>query len=267
MNVLLLIAERRTHRSRVEDFPTQCSFDRADDNSCGFQQAHPDQIQVRASKRINGRLIRWGSVSIVSNLSSPPGRLRPPRRPLPRLRLTTTAHPCSKSEPFNLSWGPLRGHGSDTLMLFLSYPIDTTYKASLTERGEGPLRGRASGSNDLPWALPRVLQAILKIKRAADANGWCAGPAPCSVCSKDLSSTFVRACAAALLQRAVPEVRRGPGRGGKPRRDTGTATGKQQRNGQSQRYRERVKNRKPPAEEAVPEVARVIPKKFFRRLL
>ena len=46
-----------------------------------------------------------------------------------------------------------------------------------------------------------------------------------------------------------------------------TAAGKQKRNGQSRRYRERVRSRKPPAEEAVPEAARVITKKFFRRLL
>lgn len=32
--------------NRIEDFPTQCSFERADDNSCRFQSAHPDQIQV-----------------------------------------------------------------------------------------------------------------------------------------------------------------------------------------------------------------------------
>jgi hypothetical protein len=43
-----------------------------------------------------------------------------------------------------------------------------------------------------------------------------------------------------------------------------TAAGKQQRNGQSQRYRERVRSRKSPPEEAVPEAARVITKKFFR---
>ena len=40
-----------------------------------------------------------------------------------------------------------------------------------------------------------------------------------------------------------------------------------ERNEQSRRYRERVKDRKPPEKEAVPETARVIPKKFFRRLL
>src|SRR5208337_2049326 len=45
------------------------------------------------------------------------------------------------------------------------------------------------------------------------------------------------------------------------------AAGKQKRNGQSRRYRERVKSRKPPADEAVGDAARVITKKFFRRLL
>ncbi len=39
------------------------------------------------------------------------------------------------------------------------------------------------------------------------------------------------------------------------------------RNQQSRRYRECVKDRKPPEKEVVPEAARVITKKFFRRLL
>lgn len=46
-----------------------------------------------------------------------------------------------------------------------------------------------------------------------------------------------------------------------------TAAGKQKRKRQSQRYRKRVQERKPPQKEAVPEAARVIPKKFFRGLL
>lgn len=46
-----------------------------------------------------------------------------------------------------------------------------------------------------------------------------------------------------------------------------TAEGKRKRNGQSRRYRERLKSRKPPEKEAVPEAARVIPKNFFRWLL
>ena len=46
-----------------------------------------------------------------------------------------------------------------------------------------------------------------------------------------------------------------------------TAVGKQKRNGQSRRYRERVRSRKPPAGEAVGDAARVITQKFFRGLL
>lgn len=46
-----------------------------------------------------------------------------------------------------------------------------------------------------------------------------------------------------------------------------TAAGKRKRNGQSQRYRQRVKQRKPRQKEVVAEAARVIPKKFFRGLL
>jgi hypothetical protein len=42
-----------------------------------------------------------------------------------------------------------------------------------------------------------------------------------------------------------------------------TAVGKQKRNGQSRRYRERVRDQKPPAGEAVADAARVIAKKFF----
>jgi hypothetical protein len=47
-----------------------------------------------------------------------------------------------------------------------------------------------------------------------------------------------------------------------------TGAGKQQRNGQSRRYRGRVKSRKPPEPEAVNEAARVITTEhFFRPLL
>ena len=47
-----------------------------------------------------------------------------------------------------------------------------------------------------------------------------------------------------------------------------TAVGKERRNGQSRRYRERVRNRQPAApEEAVPEATRVITHSFFRLLL
>lgn len=45
------------------------------------------------------------------------------------------------------------------------------------------------------------------------------------------------------------------------------AAGKQKRNGQSRRYRERVRGRNRPEKEAVGEAARVITEKFFRWLL
>jgi hypothetical protein len=44
-----------------------------------------------------------------------------------------------------------------------------------------------------------------------------------------------------------------------------TAAGQKKRNGQSQRYRERVKSRKPPEPEAVNEAARVITQEHFFR--
>jgi hypothetical protein len=44
-----------------------------------------------------------------------------------------------------------------------------------------------------------------------------------------------------------------------------TATGQQKRNGQSRRYRERVRSRKPPEKEAVGEAARVITREDFFR--
>ena len=44
-----------------------------------------------------------------------------------------------------------------------------------------------------------------------------------------------------------------------------TAAGKQKRNGQSRRYRERVKSRKPPEPKAVNDPARVIPTEHFFR--
>ena len=46
-----------------------------------------------------------------------------------------------------------------------------------------------------------------------------------------------------------------------------TAAGKQKRNGQSRRYRQRVRSRKTPAEEAVPDAARVITNDFFSMLV
>jgi hypothetical protein len=98
----------------------------------------------------------------------------------------------------------------------------------LIRRSAAPRRGvtipsgaGASGSNDLPWALPRVLQAIPKIKRAAGANGPRAGRDPGGVCSKDVSSGLVRDGRGSAIAARSAGRRRGPGRGGRPRRAIG----------------------------------------------
>ncbi len=54
-----------------------------------------------------------------------------------------------------------------------------------------PSRAGASGSHHLPWALPRVLQAIPKIKRLVGGSDWHVGRACGAVCSKDASSAFI----------------------------------------------------------------------------
>lgn len=46
-----------------------------------------------------------------------------------------------------------------------------------------------------------------------------------------------------------------------------TVAGQEKRNGQSRRYRERVRNRKAPKKQALPEAARVITINFFRGFL
>lgn len=84
------------------------------------------------------------------------------------------------------------------------------------------LQGRASGSNHLPWAFPRILQAIPKIKRAVDGNGRRADPGPGDACSKDVSGAFVRATRVSAIAAGNAGGRRGYGRSGRPRRDTGT---------------------------------------------
>ena len=96
-----------------------------------------------------------------------------------------------------------------------------------------PSGAGASGSNDLPWALPRVLQAIPKIKKAARENGWRADRGLDCVCSKDVSSAFGHDGRGSAIAASRAKRRRGPGRGGRPRRSIGprrranrSATGK-----------------------------------------
>ena len=71
------------------------------------------------------------------------------------------------------------------------------------------------------------------------------------------------ASAPALLQRGVPKAARKWSRWKAQQSYRATVAGLQKRNGQIQRYRERVRNRKTPEKAAVGEAARVIPKNFF----
>src|SRR5580658_5719549 len=72
------------------------------------------------------------------------------------------------------------------------------------------------------WALPRILQAIPKIKRLAGESDRSADPAHGGAYSKDVNSAFVRRTHDSVIAARSAGRRRGHGRGGKPRRATGT---------------------------------------------
>jgi hypothetical protein len=58
------------------------------------------------------------------------------------------------------------------------------------ERSGFPSRAGLAGSNHLPWALLRILQAIPKIKRAPSGSGRAAARGRGGVCSKDARGAF-----------------------------------------------------------------------------
>jgi hypothetical protein len=132
-----------------------------------------------------------------------------------------------------------------------------------------PSRAGASGSHHLPWALPRVLQSIPKIKGLAGGSDWHVGRACGAVCSKDASNAFIPGKhASAIAASAARRAARKWSRWKAQQAYRATVVGKQKRNGQSRHYRERVRSRKPPEPEAVSEPARVITTEhFFRPLL
>src|SRR6185503_16367972 len=80
-------------------------------------------------------------------------------------------------------------------------------------------RAGASGSHDLPWALPRVLQPAVKIKRRIGEQP-CAAPGAAGVCSRAASNSFIRNRCASVIAVSPAGRRRGAGRGGKRSRDT-----------------------------------------------
>src|SRR5450432_3434195 len=131
----------------------------------------------------------------------------------------------------------------------------------MIRRSAAPRRGVPSppeqellGAMTSHGPFPRVLQAIPKIKRAAGGNGRHAGsgvrPGRGGACSKDVSGGFVRdKRGSAIAAKPCRKAARAWSRWKAQERYRDTATGKQQRNGQSRRYRERVRSRKSPADE------------------
>src|SRR5262249_22936588 len=88
------------------------------------------------------------------------------------------------------------------------------------ERSEIPLQGRASGSHHLPWALLRVLHAIAKIKRVAGESARDVGHGCADVCSKAVSSVFIRGSHGNGTAAKAAGRRRGSGRDGRRNSDT-----------------------------------------------
>ncbi len=93
------------------------------------------------------------------------------------------------------------------------------------ERRVLPSRAGASGSHHLPWALLRVLQAIPKIKRLAGGSDRRAGPGCGAVCSRGAPSVFIPGRRSSAIAARVAGRRRGNGRAGKRKRDTGRRQG------------------------------------------
>jgi hypothetical protein len=132
-----------------------------------------------------------------------------------------------------------------------------------------PSRAGASGSHHLPWALPRVLQAVSKIKRLAGGSGCAADRVHGVVCLKVLKGCRQRFRPHQAPQRYCSErcreAARKWSRWKAQQRYRATTAGKERRNGQGLRYRERVRSRKPAEPEAVDEPARVITTEHFFR--
>jgi len=127
------------------------------------------------------------------------------------------------------------------------------------ERSGFPSRAGAAGSNHLPWALLRILQAIPKIKRARRGSGRPAVRGRGGVCSKDASDAFGPGKHGSAIAAADAERPRGDwSRWKAQERYRATPAAREKRNGQSGRYRERVKDRKTQQKEVVQEAARVI---------
>ena len=113
---------------------------------------------------------------------------------------------------------------------------------------------------------PRILHDRAKIKRLAGVSARLEGPRGRYCLLKGCAQKFhPRRRHQRYCSESCREEARKWSRWKAQQRYRETAVGQQKRNGQSRRYRERVKSRKPPEPEAVNEAARVITKEpFFR---
>ena len=89
------------------------------------------------------------------------------------------------------------------------------------ERSGFPSRAGAAGSNHLPWALLRILQAIRKIKRLVGGSVWPTGRGRGGVCSKDASGAFGPGKHGSAIAAVDAGRLRGGGRGGRPKENIG----------------------------------------------
>lgn len=148
---------------------------------------------------------------------------------------------------------------------------DTVTVRNAPERSGFPSGTGASGSIHSPWALLRILHTISKGKRcrrqgrpARRSRRPRARRCLLNGCPHRFRPEHARQryCSPQCREAAREWL------GWKARWVyRATAAGKQKRNRQSQPYRKRVKEREPAEKEPVPEAARVITRKFFRRLL
>jgi hypothetical protein len=128
--------------------------------------------------------------------------------------------PLGRWCPVGSSW-EASTEGASDLAIELLFRTEQKICCAL-ERRAIPSRARASGSKDLPWALPRILQTIPKIKGPpADGSGGCAGHGCGGACSRNASSAFGRDARGSAIAATDAGRRRGLGHGGRRRRGTG----------------------------------------------
>jgi hypothetical protein len=94
------------------------------------------------------------------------------------------------------------------------------------ERSRFALRGLSFWERHLPWALPRIQQAIAESKwRRGDCGRRAAGHGRAGVCLRDASSTFGRGMRSSGIAVRAAARRHGPGRSGRPGGSTGPRRG------------------------------------------